>query len=111
MKTMSKTNKIQDTSAKDAAILSMNYLRELLDPTNILLEEIELSRDKKFWNITLSYDSFSPKKPEFHAFIDIIQKWNTKLEDIKYNPNRSFKTFKVNRKTGIVESMKIRELA
>lgn len=114
MKTTSELKNIVRISAKKAAILAMKELRsypKYSEATNLLLEEIELSKDKVFWNVTLSFDPFLPTTAGAILLTDVIKTLGTKIKDIKYNPNRVFKTFKVNTKSGQVESMKTRKIA
>ncbi|NJN41125.1 MAG: hypothetical protein HC811_01635 [Flammeovirgaceae bacterium] len=68
---------------KDATVKVTEYL-QLFYPnaTKIQVEEMELSEDKKFWNITLS---FEPDEPQSGSFL-ITSK------------NKKFKTFVVDYK-------------
>ncbi|MBS1493002.1 MAG: hypothetical protein JST55_05815 [Bacteroidetes bacterium] len=114
MKTSSEIkNKIRIT-AKKASILAMKELKSFpkySDVKNLLLEEVELSRDRLFWNVTLSFDPFLPTKQGALGLTDVMKVLGTKIQDIKYNPHRIFKIFKVNTQTGEVESMKTRKIA
>jgi hypothetical protein len=117
MKTINGTAKEKILSGKQASVLALKFLKSLpeySDIKNVLLEEIELSRDKQFWNITLSYDTILSKENlTVNALKNGLTLLHNKLSDInvKYNPARTFKTFKVNTKTGDVESMKTRKIA
>jgi hypothetical protein len=80
---------------KQAADIASQYLLSLFadkNPTNVQLEEVELSEDEKYWLITLSFMEQSPLSP-------IIPR------------KKSYKLFKINADTGQVQSMKIREVA
>lgn len=79
-------------NAKQAVTSAMRYFQEIvgIPITDISLEEIELSEDKKYWLVTLSYrfrDAFSP-----------------------LTIRKDYKIFKVDYYTGEVVSMKIRVL-
>ena len=94
-------NKIDVRAAVHAAQIYFQSLQDLMgnETTNLRLEEVELSEDKKFWLITLGYDLSNSVK-------------NNPLETIGIGivENREYKIFKVDSETGEVESMKIREL-
>lgn len=81
---------------KEAAQIAIEYLKNFYDDTkNLLLEEVELTEDRKSWLITLSYDS-----PIQQSALDIaIGK-----------KNRDYKIFDIDSDSGLVKSMKIREL-
>lgn len=77
---------------KQAVDIASQYLISLFAdkaPSNIQLEEVELSEDEKYWFITLSFTETVP-------FLV---------------PRKSYKLFKINADTGQVQSMKIREVA
>lgn len=61
---------------------------------NLSLEEIELSPDRKYWLVTLSFDEARQKAPELPSFLRV--------------PRQKFKVFKVERQSGRVVSMKMR---
>ncbi len=78
---------------KQAVDIASQYLISLFadkNPSNIQLEEVELSEDEKHWFITLSFTEM---------VLFIVQ------------PRKSYKLFKINADTGQVQSMKIREVA
>ena len=78
---------------KKAADISAEYLKKFfIDATKIQLEEVELTDDKKFWNITLSYDSD-----------------DSATGYIILGKVRKFKVFRIEAETGEVLSMKIRD--
>jgi hypothetical protein len=78
---------------KQAVDAASQYLATLYandPPSNVRLEEVELSEDEKYWLVTLS-------------FSDTLQ--------VFIPPRRSYKLFKINAESGQVQSMKIREVA
>lgn len=80
--------------AKRAAEAAREYMVSLYPSTpfgNLQVEEIELSDDKKFWYITLSY--LTPGGPSF-----------------VFPQPKDYKIFKINTDNGEVLSMKIRQL-
>ncbi|MDY6781174.1 MAG: hypothetical protein SW833_01235 [Cyanobacteriota bacterium] len=81
----------------------INSLRDLLGGNlgDIRLEEVELTEDRKFWWVTLSFASLEPESQQ-NPLRGVVN-FSPKLE-------RMYKLFKVNSETGEVESMKIREL-
>ena len=80
---------------KDVAENAAAYLKKFFPKAErIQLEEIEISDDDKFWNITLSYDD-QPTEPGGFIFGGI---------------SRFYKIFKVDAKDGSVRSMKIRNI-
>lgn len=74
------------------------YIQDLirLSTNDIRLEEIELSDDKQFWLITISFEA--------KTFTEELSM------GIRYRDEREYKIFKVNAQTGEIESMKIREV-
>ncbi|MCG2611999.1 hypothetical protein LZZ90_10820 [Flavobacterium sp. SM15] len=79
---------LADTAAK--------YLKGFFpDADKIQLEEIEVTDDNLYWNITLSYESS-----------DVPETNNIWLA----TRTRKFKIFKIDSKTGEVRSMKIRDM-
>ncbi|MFH1743343.1 MAG: hypothetical protein ABIH23_30420 [bacterium] len=87
-------NRGKALDAKEAATKALQYFKDLYPATvlsSILLEEVELSDDRKFWLITLGY------MPQ------------TANPFLPFGPGgREFKVFKVNSETGEVVSMKIK---
>lgn len=78
---------------KKAADISAEYLINFFPTsTKIQLEEVELTDDKKFWNITLSYESE-----------------DTATGYIVLGKVRKFKIFRIDALNGEVLSMKIRD--
>lgn len=86
---------------KAAVSSASSYLRSLQDVIgdsleNLMLEEVELSDDKRFWLITLGFD-----RPSRSSFFPIGGSPTIQ---------RTYKLFRVNAETGEVEAMKIREV-
>jgi len=61
---------------------------------NVQLEEVELTSDKKFWLITLSYEGVS----------------NSVASSLLVGKTVLYKIFKLDAKTGTILSMKIRDI-
>jgi hypothetical protein len=82
--------------AKEAAIKARNYIVEMtgMQPENVMIEEVELSSDKKYWLITLGY---------YATIIDATF-------SIVPQKRKELKIFKINAQTGEVEYMRIRSL-
>jgi hypothetical protein len=82
------------SAVKDYCQFIQDLIR--LSTNDIRLEELELSDDKQFWLITISFEgkTFTEEHPM----------------GIRYIDEREYKIFKVNAQTGEVESMKIREV-
>ena len=84
-------------SVKEAAINAYEYIKGIPgyeDKEELLVEEVELTEDEKYWLITLGY-------PVIVASGVLFQPATRKKE---------YKLFKVNAETGEVLSMKIREI-
>jgi len=83
-------------TAKQAAQAAVKYLNDVCTPPaieNVLLEEIELSDDARFWQVTLSFKQY----PSTSAMSEI---WDT--------AEKKLRVFKVDARSGKVVSMKIR---
>ena len=83
-------------TAKQAAQAAAKYLNEVCTPPaieNVLLEEIELSGDSRFWQVTLSFKQY-PSSSMLSEVLDTAEK--------------KLRVFKINGSTGKVVSMKIR---
>jgi len=81
-------NQLADIAAK--------YLKDFFpDADKIQLEEIEVTDDNKYWNITLSYESSDVPMASSGWLI---------------SKTRKFKIFKIDAKSGEVRSMKIRDM-
>jgi len=95
-KRQTKKNRID---VKKAAKAAAEYFTELFPDTkysDLLLEEVELSKDEKYWLITLSYASEPPPPPP------------SGLDKLFSRSSRKYKLFKIDAATGKVEAMKIR---
>lgn len=80
-------------NAKEAANAAIEYLKSFYsNAKNIMLEEVELSEEKKSWSITISFENLDPddKKPS-----TII--------------TRIYKIFRIDNNTGHVTAMKSRD--
>ncbi|GAB3641651.1 hypothetical protein [Spirosoma arcticum] len=90
-------------SIKEVVKNGVAFLKNLYeDADNILVEEVEMDDQQQYWFITLSYKlvdaGFTTTEP-------------TTLQSFLYpGKDRSYKTLKIDAKTGAVLSMKIREL-
>jgi len=86
-------------NVKQAVEIAAKHLQSLL-PTaeNPRLEEAEISEDDRFWLITLGF--YDPNEPKSGAEWALIS-----------GPRRIYKIFKIDRATGEVRAMKIRETA
>jgi hypothetical protein len=89
---------------RSAVIAAKEYLESIQDVIgsidDILLEEVELSENKSFWYVTLSFNrSLVKKERSFITGIELV----TQHE-------RHYKLFTVDAVTGEVNSMKIREI-
>ncbi len=92
------------TETKNAVEAAIKYFGDVLPATDIRLEEIELSTDERFWNITLSgllpaAKDGPPGTP--HSIAEIF----------KNSHERVYKVFAVEDYDCKVKSMKIRSLA
>lgn len=86
--------------AKQAVDAAWDYFHVLFPSkpaAEVSLEEIEVSPDGKSWLVTLSFEEQRRK--------------SVKLPDFLQVPVKKFKVFKVDKFTGKVVSMKIREAA
>ena len=90
---------------KQAAAQASNYMRDIMNATDLTLEEVELSEDDRFWDITLSGlvparqqpSSGLMRSPELSAFL-------------ANNNRRVYKIIRIDAQDGIVRSMKIRNI-
>ena len=83
--------------AKRASEAAWEYFHGLfpsISSRDVDLEEVELLPDGKHWLVTLSYQEMRKKSLELPDFLRV--------------PRQKFKVFKVNRSTGVVVSMKMR---
>lgn len=61
------------------------------------VEEIEMTKDKRFWLVTLGYDAPARNNPHLPDFLLV--------------PARKYKVFKIDARTGTVVAMKMPEAA
>lgn len=92
---------------RDAVAAATEYFQAVRERIGNLkdlrLEEIELSDDEKFWFITLGFEIIPQNPPIPDTVRDpLFPKINRK------ESKREYKIFKVDAKTGEVQSMKIR---
>ncbi len=90
-------------SVKEAVASSIKYVKDLYpeEPLNdLLLEEVELSDDEKFWLVTLGFTRKTI--PYSHSALDLL----THREDYE----RVYKVIKVKAEDGNPVSLKIRKL-
>jgi hypothetical protein len=83
--------------AKRAVKAAWDYFHTLfriVPSANVRLEEVELSSNRKHWLVTLSFEELRRKSPDLPVFLRV--------------PRQTFKVFKVERKSGRVVSMKMR---
>jgi hypothetical protein len=95
---MAEANKANGLSVHDAVKIAAGHLKQLYPRADlILLEEVALSDDDRFWSVTLSF--VGPEAPEgtggFHPS----------------SGERKYKILTIDRATTEVRSMKIREVA
>src|SRR3954469_17735219 len=83
---------------KGAVSRAVDSLKSLIPSAgDILLEEVEISDDDRYWIITLSFTD--PSRKGGPAF----------AQALGYSGPRYFRVFRLDRGTGEVRSMKIRE--
>ncbi|MGI2909138.1 hypothetical protein [Tolypothrix sp. VBCCA 56010] len=93
-------------NVRSAVVAAKKYFEDIQDMignsiNDILLEEVELSENQKFWYVTLGF-SRPVAKTERSLIPDAIS-LTTKYE-------REYKIFTVDAETGELKSMKIREV-
>ncbi len=89
---------------KEAVRIARDYIYDLYDAKelpNLLLEEVELSADKRHWLVTFGFDTNSPAVTEEQVSISGISKIRPKFI-------RAYKTIKIRADDGEPEKMKIR---
>jgi len=80
-------------NAKEAANAAMEYLKSFYSGTkNIMLEEVELSEEKKIWSIMVSFENIDPEDKKPSTIIP-----------------RIYKIFRIDSTTGQVTAMKSRD--
>lgn len=98
------------TDVRDAVTAAQHYFQSLKDlisdrVQDVMLEEVELSEDKRFWFVTLGFER--PVAQRKNALSELLPA-PALPPDYKYE--REYKIFKIDAETGEVQSMKIREL-
>ena len=92
-------------SIKEVVKNGVIFLKNLYeDASNILVEEVEMDDQQQYWFITLSYTLIGARSTTAEP---------TTLQSLAFlypSKDRSYKTLKIDAKTGAVLSMKIREL-
>lgn len=98
---MTNTKTIDARQAANSAKSYLNSLSDIISKSlrDVRLEEVELSEDKEYWLITLSFNR--PVSVEQQPVLDLV-------EGKQYQ--REYKIFKINAQDGEVESMKIRTI-
>lgn len=86
--------------AVNEAVQSTSRFYEGHELKDLLLEEVEMSEDGKYWLITIGFDM--PHSNQSKNVLMIV------LNEHKYI--RKYKIFKIDSKSGKVLSMKIREI-
>ena len=80
-------------TVKEAQDVAVKYLRDLYPKIrDVVLEEIELTEDERYWLITLSY-----RRLDVSIALGIL-------------PPKQYKVFKINAAKGQVVSMKMRDV-
>ncbi|MGK7924021.1 MAG: hypothetical protein AB4290_01990 [Spirulina sp.] len=99
---MSVEGRISVRSAVQAAADYIQSFKDMLgNLENLRLEEIDLSEDKKCWSITLGFDITNNSNADENPLFPIVE---------GKNQERQYKIINVDVRTGVVQSMKIREL-
>jgi hypothetical protein len=86
---------------KTAVKIAMNFMHDLFSGQkleNVMLEEVELTDDYKFWLVTLGFDRPTRAEADFRNIL------------VGQAYARSYKVIRVNAQTGKAESMKMREV-
>jgi len=95
-------DQIKTIGVKQAVAIAMEYLKTLMSGSvsNILLEEVSLSDDEKFWNVTLSAEVPVPDDSQLaRGPLAVLTRSST--------AHRVYKAFKIAAATGVVKSMTI----
>ena len=94
---------------KEAVKIATDYLKQLYEPTqlhDILLEEVALSDDEKYWYVTLGFSRPVASTNPMQALTETFLKGQGIVNQTKYQ--REYKVFQIDAATGQVRSMKIR---
>jgi hypothetical protein len=97
--TSANRQKEEPLEARQAVEAALRYFKTLFGSpipgrAAVSLEEVELSPDRKYWLVTLSHEELRRKLSDLPTFLRV--------------PQQKFKVFKVERKSGRVVSMKMR---
>lgn len=80
-------------NAKEAANAAMEYLKSFYaGAENIMLEEVELSEEKKSWSVTISFETAAPETKNHASII-----------------TKTYKIFRIDNTSGQVIAMKSRD--
>jgi len=80
-------------NAKEAANAAIEYLKSFYtNAKNIMLEEVELSEEKKSWSITISFENLDPEDKKPSTII-----------------TRIYKIFRIDNNSGHVTAMKSKD--
>jgi hypothetical protein len=100
---MAEEEKKQPISVTDAVRIATSHLYTLLAGVeDVLLEEVEITDDDRYWLVTLS---FYQHVPDEQKVVTAVVPTNLFIRK-----SRVYKIIKIDRNTGEVRSMKIREL-
>jgi hypothetical protein len=91
-------------TVKEAVQAAQDWVRDLYPESalkHLRLEEVQLSSDERYWNITLGWVEPAIRENALSAAFG---------SDMRVLP-RVYKTLEVDSETGAVKSMKIREVA
>jgi hypothetical protein len=94
---------------KEAVKIATGYLKQLYEPAqlhDILLEEVALSDDEKYWYVTLGFSRLVASTSPMQALVEPFLKSQGIVDQTKYQ--REYKIFQIDAATGQVRSMKIR---
>ncbi len=89
--------------AKQAVKLTMDYLNEMYDTADfkdVLLEEVELTDDDKFWNVTVGFarKQTSTTAGPMASLVGPADQYQ-----------REYRVFAIDAETGVVRSMKLKK--
>jgi hypothetical protein len=90
---------------KEAVRIATGYLKQLYEPAqlhDILLEEVALSDDEKYWYVTLGFSRPVASTNPIQALTETFMKSQGIVNQTEY------KVFQIDAATGQVRSMKIR---
>jgi hypothetical protein len=94
---------------KEAVKIATEYLKQLYEPAqlhDILLEEVVLSDDERYWYVTLGFSRPIASTNPMQTLAETFLKTQGIANQTKYQ--REYKVFQIDAATGQVRSMKIR---